>query len=64
MKTSEQILDFIQKKTPCVIRQTDETGEDLWAVEVDGDFWLNAFETLLQATEYCEANDLPYEIQT
>jgi len=47
--------------------RTDETGECVWAVVVDScehrlrDFWLDAFDTLQKAKEFCDRLGLSHD---
>lgn len=69
MTTMERIKFFLERKVPVVIYWNDETGDPLWSVALEEDvldltnsFWLNAFETLNEAVQYCIANQLPYRV--
>lgn len=64
---NEDVETTIQRalveRVECLIYYTDETGQWLWAVQIKGtDFWLNSFNTRQEAEEYCNSNELPFEV--
>lgn len=56
-----KVEQFLKIKPPVFIHINDETGEDLWSVQVKGtDFWLDSFKNLYHAMQYCNHNGLPF----
>lgn len=46
------------------IYKNDETGETVWAVQVNTtDYWLTASRTRMAAIAYCELHDFTYEVK-
>ena len=59
----EKIDAAIKSQAPLTIYKNNEAGIEQWSIvdPVESDYWLNSFDTIEEAKQWCDALDLKYE---
>ena len=61
--TRDEAIDIADEKGITIYKNT-ETGETVWAVQVNTtDYWLTGCRTKMAAIAYCELHDFTYEVK-
>lgn len=60
-QVAARVAEYIEEKQPVELVYNDDTGEWVWAISVlaDPGFWLDAFDSELEARRFCLLHGLP-----